>query len=46
MPCPYTVLPIAEAFWWHPMYRNDEAHAGLRNVLIEAARELTADAPS
>jgi DNA-binding transcriptional LysR family regulator len=40
LPCPFEVVPLAEAFWWHPMYRSDPAHAWLRGVLTEAGRLL------
>ena len=43
LPCPFEVLPIVEAFWWHPMFRNDPAHAWLRRVLNEAGRLLAAE---
>ncbi|WP_213008059.1 LysR family transcriptional regulator [Paractinoplanes toevensis] len=42
MPCPFDVVPLAEAFWWHPIYRNDPAHAWLRGVLDSVGRELSA----
>ncbi|GAA0365738.1 LysR family transcriptional regulator [Actinoallomurus spadix] len=42
--CPFDAVPLAEAFWWHPMYRSDVAHAWLRELLVEAGRELTATA--
>jgi DNA-binding transcriptional LysR family regulator len=38
--CPFEVVPVAEAFWWNPMYRNDPAHMWLRDVLWESASEL------
>ncbi|MFF5297651.1 LysR family transcriptional regulator [Paractinoplanes globisporus] len=38
--CPFDVVPLAEAFWWHPIYSNDPAHVWLRGVLAEAGREL------
>ncbi|GGN41968.1 DNA-binding transcriptional LysR family regulator [Actinoplanes campanulatus] len=38
--CPFDVVPVAEAFWWNPMYRNDPAHVWLREVLLDAATEL------
>jgi DNA-binding transcriptional LysR family regulator len=41
MPCPFDAVPIAEAFWWHPMYRADPAHAWLRSVLAEAGSLLS-----
>jgi DNA-binding transcriptional LysR family regulator len=40
LPCPFEVVPLAEAFWWHPMYRADPAHLWLRGVLTEAGAEL------
>ncbi|MEJ3746518.1 LysR family transcriptional regulator [Actinomycetes bacterium KLBMP 9797] len=46
MPCPFEVLPLVEAFWWHPMFRNDPAHAWLRRVLSEAGRVLAQEAPA
>lgn len=38
--CPFEAVPLAEAFWWHPMYRSDVAHGWLRELLMEAAAEL------
>lgn len=46
LPCPFEVVPLAEAFWWHPMYRADPAHAWLRGVLTEAGRELADHPPA
>jgi DNA-binding transcriptional LysR family regulator len=40
LPCPFQVVPLIEAFWWHPMMRNDPAHTWLRRILSEAGREL------
>ncbi|MES9539621.1 LysR family transcriptional regulator [Actinomadura sp. NPDC000600] len=40
--CPFDAVPLAEAFWWHPMYRSDVAHAWLRELLVEAAGQLAA----
>jgi hypothetical protein len=37
---PSEVVPLAEAFWWHPLYREDPAHAWLRRLLSTAARTL------
>jgi DNA-binding transcriptional LysR family regulator len=42
-PCPFDAVPVAEAFWWHPMNRNDPAHAWLRTILAEAGRSITTD---
>ncbi|MFI5952295.1 LysR substrate-binding domain-containing protein [Cryptosporangium sp. NPDC051539] len=38
--CPFDAVPLAEAFWWHPMYRTDVAHAWLRDLLVEAGALL------
>ncbi|KUL40169.1 LysR family transcriptional regulator [Actinoplanes awajinensis] len=38
--CPFDVVPVAEAFWWNPMYRNDPAHAWLRTLIVAAAAPL------
>lgn len=34
--CPWDVVPLVEAFWWHPSHRPDPAHAWLRDTLLEA----------
>lgn len=44
LPAPFDAVPLAEAFWWHPMYRTDPAHSWLRAILVEAGRQLTAGA--
>ncbi|MEU0265164.1 LysR family transcriptional regulator [Nocardioides sp. NPDC006303] len=41
--CPWDVVPLVEAFWWHPVHRSDPAHAWLRDTLIEAGRLVTGD---
>jgi DNA-binding transcriptional LysR family regulator len=40
LPCPFDVVPLLEACWWHPMNELDPAHTWLRDVLVEACREL------
>ena len=45
LPCPFEVVPLAEAFWWHPIYSNDPAHVWLRGVLADAAAVLSAHKP-
>lgn len=42
--CPWPVVPLLEAFWWHPSHRSDPAHAWLRETLVEAAARVSADA--
>jgi DNA-binding transcriptional LysR family regulator len=41
LPCPWDVVPLKEAFWWHPSNEADPAHAWLRATLAEAARAVT-----
>jgi DNA-binding transcriptional LysR family regulator len=40
LPCPWEVVPLKEAFWWHPILRHDPAHAWLRRVLQQAGRAV------
>jgi DNA-binding transcriptional LysR family regulator len=40
LPCPWDVVPLKEAFWWHPTFRADPAHAWLRSVLKVTGRAL------
>ncbi|WP_100415466.1 LysR family transcriptional regulator [Mumia flava] len=40
LPCPWDVVPLKEAFWWHPQHRTDPAHVWLRGMLAEAGRAV------
>jgi DNA-binding transcriptional LysR family regulator len=40
LPCPYDVVPLIEAMWWHPVYSADPEHAWLRAVFVEAGKAL------
>jgi DNA-binding transcriptional LysR family regulator len=40
MECPGQPEPIVEALWWHRRYEDDTAHAWLRRLIVEAARQL------
>jgi DNA-binding transcriptional LysR family regulator len=40
LPCPYDVVPLVDAMWWHPIYNFDPEHAWLRNVFAEAGRSI------
>lgn len=40
LPCPWSVVPIKEAFWWHPSHRSDPAHAWFRRVIAEAGTRI------
>jgi hypothetical protein len=31
--CPFDVVPLVEAFWWHPVYTHDLEHTWLRDLL-------------
>jgi DNA-binding transcriptional LysR family regulator len=41
LPCPFDVVPLIEAMWWHPMNERDPAHTWLRELLVEACRPVT-----
>ncbi len=38
LPCPYDVVPLVDAMWWHPIYNADPEHAWLRDVFVEAGK--------
>lgn len=40
LPCPWEVVPLKEAFWWHPTLRADPAHRWLRTVMREVGATL------
>jgi DNA-binding transcriptional LysR family regulator len=40
LPCPFDVVPLREALWWHPMNARDPAHMWLRELLVEACETL------
>lgn len=43
---PFESVPLAEAFWWHPIYQADPGHRWLRSALQTAADRLTAAPPA
>ena len=43
IPCPWEVLPLKEAFWWHPTLRADPAHRWLRGMLARAGRAVSSE---
>jgi len=45
LPCPWEVVPLVEAFWWHPSHRSDPAHAWLRGLVKEAGRRVGGTPP-
>ncbi len=36
LPCPWDVVPLVEALWWHPVHTHDPEHVWLRSVFREA----------
>ncbi|MCR3736141.1 hypothetical protein LY40_003834 [Prauserella salsuginis] len=40
LPCPWDVVPLKEAFWWHPAHHTDPAHRWLRDLLLDIARAV------
>ncbi|GAA3194522.1 LysR family transcriptional regulator [Actinocorallia longicatena] len=39
-PCPFEVVPILEAFWYHPVHQADPAHRWLRETLVEVGERI------
>ncbi len=46
LPCPWDVVPLKEAFWWHPSLHGDPAHTWLRMMLRKAGQALGRSAQS
>lgn len=38
--CPFEVVPLVEALWWHPALEHDPGHAWFRGVVERAGRAL------
>jgi DNA-binding transcriptional LysR family regulator len=45
LPCPWEVVPLVEAFWWHPAMHGDPAHSWLRAALKDASSRLDEHGP-
>ncbi|WP_067811852.1 LysR family transcriptional regulator [Actinomadura kijaniata] len=43
LPCPFDVVPLVEAMWWHPVHTRDAGHAWLREVMARVGH-MIADA--
>lgn len=41
---PFTVGPLVESLWWHPLHEREPAHLWLRKMASEAGRLLDTDA--
>lgn len=42
LPCPWEVVPLVEAFWWHPAMHGDPAHSWLRAALRDVSARMLA----
>lgn len=40
VPCPFDVVPLTEALWWHPMQDDVADNVWLRNQFIDAGRQV------
>ncbi|MFE2070378.1 LysR family transcriptional regulator [Streptomyces sp. NPDC059467] len=40
LPCPFEVVPVQEAMWWHPVHAQDAAHMWLRKKAAEVGATL------
>ncbi|SHH39123.1 DNA-binding transcriptional regulator, LysR family [Streptomyces sp. 3214.6] len=38
--CPWDVVPVVQALWWHPLQTREPGHAWLRSVLTDTSRHL------
>ena len=39
-PPPFDATPVLNALWWHPVHTRDPEHAWMRDLFVEAGREL------
>lgn len=46
MASPLEPMPLKQALWWHPMYRDDPAHLWLRGALQVASDRLDQELPA
>jgi DNA-binding transcriptional LysR family regulator len=42
--CPWDVVPLKEAMWWHPSLRPDPGHRWLRSLMREVGSTVSASA--
>jgi hypothetical protein len=40
LPCPFEVVPVQEALWWHLVHTQDAAHIWLRETAARVAAGL------
>lgn len=41
LPCPWEVVPLKEALWWHRSNESDPAHAWLRRTLADVGQAVS-----
>ncbi|AEE47094.1 LysR family transcriptional regulator [Cellulomonas fimi] len=46
VPCPFEVIPLVEALWWHPIQQTEPGHVWLRSLLVDAAERAASRFPS
>lgn len=40
LPCPFDVVPLVEAMWWHPVFDQDPGHVWFRSLVAQAASDV------
>ena len=43
--CPFEVVPLTEAFWWHQSLEHDSGHIWFRSIVERAGRRIEAELP-
>jgi hypothetical protein len=43
LPCPFEVVPLVEAMWWHPVFEQDPGHIWFRSLVARAASDVHGD---
>ncbi len=41
--CPFDVVPLVEAMWWHPSLERDPGHSWFRSIVETAGRRIDAE---
>jgi DNA-binding transcriptional LysR family regulator len=41
--CPFEVVPLTEAFWWHQSLEHDSGHIWFRSIVERAGRRIEAE---
>jgi hypothetical protein len=43
--CPFEVIPLVEAMWWHPSLEHDPGHIWFRSIVERAGRRIHDELP-